>query len=239
MKGCPDSDNDSIADKDDKCPNEAGPASNLGCPIADTDGDGIADPDDKCPEVAGTIALAGCPDGDGDGIADGEDDCPDVAGLAKFKGCPDTDRDGVVDKADRCPTTPGPASNNGCPEIEEEDKEVLEFATRAVQFETGKAALKRESYGVLDQIVDILNKYPNYYLTIGGHTDSVGSSAINQRLSEKRAKACYDYILSKGVAAKRISYAGYGETQPIADNMNREGRKLNRRTEFNIFLPNN
>jgi len=73
-------------------------------------------------------------------------------------------------------------------------------------------------------------------LSISGHTDSVGSASSNQRLSERRAKSCYDYLTTKGISARQMSYAGYGETQPVADNKTKEGRQANRRVEFNVFL---
>ena len=109
-----DSDNDGIADDQDKCPSIAGPIALGGCP--DTDGDGLADRDDNCPNEPGDISHNGCPDRDGDGIADHVDDCPDTAGLRRFSGCPDTDNDGIVDKEDSCPTTPGIPAMNGCPD---------------------------------------------------------------------------------------------------------------------------
>lgn len=238
LNGCPDSDGDGLANNNDNCPNEAGPAENNGCPIpmVDGDSDGVADADDKCPTVPGLMRFAGCPDTDGDGIADGDDDCPNFGGLSKNGGCPDTDGDGVLDKADRCITTAGPASNNGCPDIKVEDKAVLTEAMRAVQFETGSSVIKTESLSVLDQIGDILKRYPNYNLAIDGHTDSIGDSASNTTLSEKRAKACYDYIISRGLSSTRLSYNGYGETRPIADNKYKDGRERNRRVEFNLFI---
>lgn len=112
--GKKDTDKDGIADDDDLCPTEPGPASTMGCP--DTDGDGIADKDDRCPDVAGLAALKGCPDGDGDGVADIDDDCPTEVGLAALNGCPDGDGDGVADKDDECPDEAGLAALNGCPD---------------------------------------------------------------------------------------------------------------------------
>ncbi|MFY0593077.1 thrombospondin type 3 repeat-containing protein [Roseivirga sp.] len=107
-----DSDGDGIYDKEDACPNQAGPAENKGCPWPDSDGDGVLDKDDACPTEAGT--LNGCPDTDGDGIKDSEDKCPTVAGVAAFGGCPDTDGDGVQDSEDECPNVAG--TLNGCPD---------------------------------------------------------------------------------------------------------------------------
>ncbi len=230
MNGCPDSDGDGLADPDDKCPNQAGPRSYDGCPPTDTDNDGFVDDVDECPTVVGT--LRGCPDSDGDGIADGKDDCPYAAGEGRFNGCPDTDGDGIIDSKDKCPNSPAPNSPTGCPEITKEDKAVLDYALQAVQFETGKSILKEESYVVLDQVITILDRYPDFHLEIIGHTDNVGSEDNNLRLSQRRAKACYEYLLTKKVPDGRMSYGGFGENNPIAPNDTKDGRRLNRRVEF-------
>ncbi|MCC6815246.1 MAG: OmpA family protein [Saprospiraceae bacterium] len=231
VKGCPDKDRDGVADKDDKCPDQAGLANLMGCP--DKDKDGVADKDDACPDQAGPASNKGCPeDKDKDGIPDAKDACPDVAGIAEFNGCPDTDKDGVPDKDDKCPNTPGLKTNNGCPEIKVEDKKVLDVAMRAVQFQTGTAVITRSSYSILNDVVNVLKKYPEMNLSVEGHTDNVGNPARNQGLSEKRAKACVDYLVKKGVTATRLMSAGYGETKPVGDNKTSAGKKLNRRTEF-------
>lgn len=239
FEGCPDSDADGVADNVDECPNLKGTKSNNGCPEPDKDGDGVADKDDRCPDVAGPAKNQGCPetiknDSDGDGIYDTEDACPFAAGPAKFNGCPDSDNDGISDPNDDCPFSPGIKENRGCPEIKKEDRDVLELAMRAVQFDLGKATLRPESYRILDQIANILTRYDDYNLSISGHTDNTGSPSSNQRLSENRAKACYDYLITKGVNPNRLSYAGYGESIPIADNQSIEGRTLNRRVEFTL-----
>ncbi len=119
-----DSDSDGIYDKEDACPNTAGPAENQGCPYPDTDKDGVLDKDDPCPQLAGT--LNGCPDSDGDGIKDSDDSCPNVAGIARFNGCPDSDNDGIKDGDDRCPNQAGPADNNGCPYPDSDNDGVLD-----------------------------------------------------------------------------------------------------------------
>ncbi len=263
FKGCPDSDGDGVSDNDDECPNLAGPQSNKGCPLDDRDKDGIADsvdacPDipgvaptgcpeddndldgvpnniDRCPDDAGAVSADGCPDADGDGLADFEDKCPTKAGSKVYGGCPDTDGDGIDDSRDKCPNSAGPVETGGCPEIAPEDKEVLETAMRAVQFDTGRATLKSESYDILSQIANILQRYPDYNLSISGHTDNTGSASANQRLSERRAKACYEFLISKGISATRLSYSGFGESRPIADNNTLRGRALNRRVEFNMI----
>lgn len=229
-----DSDGDGVADSIDECPTESGTLATKGCP--DTDGDGVANKNDLCPNEIGIAVLGGCPDSDGDGVANNNDNCPNTKGLAQFNGCPDTDNDGVADPNDKCPSTAGSPGNFGCPEIGQEEKDALALATRAIRFETGKATLISSSYSVLDQISSILNRYPNYRVSIAGHTDSVGGAESNRFLSEERAKSCYNYLLTKGFDANRMSFIGYGETQPISSNSTREGRRLNRRVEFNLYL---
>jgi len=72
-------------------------------------------------------------------------------------------------------------------------------------------------------------------IQINGHTDNVGTDASNQQLSEARAKAVYDYLCTKGLAANRLKYKGYGEAQPLNSNDTTEGRTSNRRTEFIVW----
>ena len=234
MGGCPDSDGDGIPDNEDACPDQPGLLSLRGCPMQDRDRDGIADSKDACPDEAGSRATSGCPDADGDGVADKDDLCPDQAGT--LKGCPDSDGDGVADHMDNCPSTAGSALNYGCPDIiEKKDRERLEFAAHAVQFETGKATLKAESYAILDEVVAILQKYPEYEVVIRGHTDNTGTPQANQILSEERARSCYEYLIARGIEPERLSYEGVGEREPIADNSTEEGRQLNRRVEFKLI----
>jgi outer membrane protein OmpA-like peptidoglycan-associated protein len=236
FKGCPDTDNDGIKDADDKCPREAGPASNNGCPVRDRDGDGIEDKDDKCPDAKGPVNTGGCPDRDSDGVADKDDACPDKKGDSMHKGCPDSDGDGIYDNEDRCPDKAGIAALKGCPEIKKEDKAKLERAIKLVQFQTGKDVLLDKSYPVLDEVVSVMKQYPEYSLNIAGHTDSQGDDKFNQELSERRAKRCYDYLLSKGMAASRIASTGFGETKPVGDNKTAAGREQNRRVEFELYV---
>ena len=268
MAGCPirDTDEDGVPDIEDVCPNLAGIAQFLGCP--DTDGDGIEDKVDSCKLLAGIAQFNGCPDTDGDGIEDKLDACPTEKGPAEyyygcpvrdtdedgvedrldacllqkgkveFKGCPDSDNDGVEDKQDPCPNTPGPKENRGCPVVEKKDKEKLELAVKAVKFETGKAVLKSESSKILTDIAEILTRYPFYNLRIEGHTDSQGKDEANLLLSEKRAQACADFLIAKGITKTRFLAKGFGETKPVADNKTAAGRTKNRRVEFDLVLPN-
>ncbi|GMN09624.1 OmpA family protein [Croceitalea sp. MTPC9] len=234
FNGCPDSDGDGIEDGKDSCPNAAGSKEMNGCP--DSDGDGIADKDDACPNEAGVAALAGCPDGDGDGVADKDDSCPSEAGPAENKGCPwpDSDNDGVLDKDDQCPEVAGTVANNGCPEVTEEVQKQLNDYARTILFDTGKSSIKAESTSVMVDIITILKEYPNAKFTVEGHTDSVGSSKLNQSLSESRALSVKDFLVDKGIEEFRLSAVGYGEDKPIATNNTRAGRTQNRRVEINL-----
>lgn len=234
FNGCPDTDGDGIEDSKDACPNEAGLPEFNGCP--DTDGDGVPDKDDKCPTVAGLKTLGGCPDADGDGVADADDKCPNVAGPAANGGCPwpDTDGDGVLDKDDKCPDVKGTVANNGCPEVSEEVQKTLNEYAKTILFDTGKSTIKAQSQAVLADIIKILNEYPTAKFTVEGHTDSVGSDASNQTLSESRALAVKDYLTKNGVDEFRLSSKGYGESKPIDTNNTAKGRANNRRVEINL-----
>ncbi|HMK18630.1 MAG TPA: OmpA family protein [Chitinophagaceae bacterium] len=228
-----DTDGDGIFDSRDKCPTVAGVTKYEGCPVPDTDKDGILDDKDKCPDMPGYPELEGCPypDRDKDGVTDNKDRCPDEPGSTKNDGCPVTDRDGdgVPDATDRCPDTQGPASNYGCPE---DVKTKLTYIAKNIYFHTNKATLQEISYESLNQLADILNKYPNAKLTIEGHTDNTGSNAYNLTLSKNRAQAVVDYLVSKGIAASRLNAVGYGEDKPVTTNDAAEGRTLNRRVEL-------
>ncbi|MFD2100629.1 DUF5723 family protein [Flagellimonas iocasae] len=236
-KGCPwkDSDGDEILDKDDNCPAEVGPAENNGCPWKDTDGDGVLDKDDACPTEAGLAEHNGCPDTDGDGIIDSEDRCPKNPGSIENKGCPDTDGDTLVDIDDECPEMAGPVENKGCPVLTVEVQKQLNDYAKTILFDTGKATIKPESVSTMVDIIQILNEYPNAKFTVEGHTDSVGSSESNQKLSEARANSVRDFLINEGIVGTRLTAIGYGEEKPIASNTTKIGRQQNRRVEINLI----
>ena len=102
-------------------------------------------------------------------------------------------------------------------------------------FAFDKFDLNAEAREMLDRVVSWLSDHPELKVEIGGHTDSRGSDAYNQRLSENRAKSVYDYFVSHGIAASRLSYKGYGESRPIATNETDEGRQRNRRVELQLI----
>jgi outer membrane protein OmpA-like peptidoglycan-associated protein/tetratricopeptide (TPR) repeat protein len=102
-------------------------------------------------------------------------------------------------------------------------------------FDTNKFNIKDESKPELKKLIDFLNLNPTVHIEVSGHTDNVGSDQFNQTLSENRAKAVYQYLVTNGIIASRLIFKGYGETQPIASNDTDEDRSRNRRTEFKII----
>ncbi len=234
FNGCPDTDGDGIPDHLDECPNTPGTAEFNGCP--DTDGDGIPDHLDECPTVAGLPEFNGCPDTDGDGVPDNLDKCPNEAGPAANDGCPwpDRDGDGVPDKDDQCPDVPGTVANNGCPEVTVEVIKQLNDYSKTILFDYDKATIRKDSYGALQNIADIMKEYPNTDFLIEGHTDSRGSDAYNMKLSKERAASVKDYLISIGMDRARLTSEGYGEERPIATNNTAAGRQQNRRVEISL-----
>jgi outer membrane protein OmpA-like peptidoglycan-associated protein len=101
-----------------------------------------------------------------------------------------------------------------------------------IQFDTGKYSIKPESQPIIDQIVALLKNNAGLKLSIEGHTDNVGSAQSNKVLSEQRAKAVMDAVVSQGVEASRLSAVGWGQEKPVADNRTEEGRAKNRRVEI-------
>jgi len=98
-----------------------------------------------------------------------------------------------------------------------------------VQFEINQKTVQREAEEKLDKLVTFMRKYPETTAVIEGHSDEVGTSAANMRLSQSRAQSMVDYLARQGVARSRLQAVGYGETRPIADNRTEVGRRLNRR----------
>ncbi len=243
--GKKDSDKDGVVDKEDACPNTFGLVAFKGCP--DADNDGIKDSEDACPNVAGLNAFNGCPDTDKDGVIDSLDNCKNTFGPKENNGCPykDTDKDGVLDKDDACPTVKGIVGNKGCPKVEIKKEEtarvnketlnkVLKDYAKSIYFNSGRHSFTEETFVILEEITTKLKQFPNAKILIEGHTDSVGGSRLNLKLSQERADEVKQYFVVNGILEINIEAIGYGESLPIATNKSKEGRELNRRVVIKV-----
>jgi outer membrane protein OmpA-like peptidoglycan-associated protein/opacity protein-like surface antigen len=246
-----DTDNDGIIDKYDLCPDKAedfdGFEDEDGCPDKDNDKDGILDIDDKCPNDAedfdGFEDYDGCPDldNDKDGILDINDKCPDQAedfdGFEDEDGCPDpdNDKDGILDINDKCPDVAenfnGFEDQDGCPDEDTRQETFYQFVLRGDDtFASNSANLKDAAKLVLNEIIFYIQNQPaGSKWRIEGHMDSQGAAASIKKTSYDRAKAVYDYMISKGISQDQLEIYGLGDSFPIANNNSPEGRSTNRR----------
>ncbi len=248
-----DRDGDGILDAEDKCPDQPevyqGFEDGDGCPDdVDTDGDGVGDSKDSCPlapeDKDGYLDEDGCPDLDNDldTVPDAADKCPleaeDPDGYEDEDGCPDldNDKDTVPDVKDQCPNEIGSTTQEplGCPTkpalVVVTDCEVK--ITQQIHFEYNKDTIRRESFPVLDAVVEALQKNPSIKIEVQGHTDNKGAAAYNKNLSDRRAKAVMKYLVSHGVEMSRLASHGYGFERPLVDNSTEQNRALNRRVQF-------
>jgi outer membrane protein OmpA-like peptidoglycan-associated protein len=236
--GCPiDSDNDGVPDYLDRCANtpKGVEVDSFGCPV-DTDKDGIPDYLDRCPDTPASIQVNefGCPsDSDKDGVPDYLDKCLNTPiGIAVDSvGCPiDTDKDGVPDYLDKCPDTPAntKVDSLGCPM--EPIETFYQFILRGDDtFESNTASLIEVSKILLNEIASYIKNQPGSKWRIEGHTDNQGSSSLLKKLSYKRAKTIYDYLISQGLSPEQFSVYGLGNSSSVANNDTPEGRSTNRR----------
>jgi outer membrane protein OmpA-like peptidoglycan-associated protein len=159
----------------------------------------------------------------------------------------DDDGDGVLNSKDKCPDTPKgtPVDATGCPIVTPAPEPVATpvvlpkeetITIRDVHFEFNKATLTPGDKQQLDMVATKLKtEASNVQLHVSGHTDSVGSDAYNQKLSQRRAQSVTDYLVSAGIPrASFVSVEGDGEARPVADNKTADGRALNRRVEIKI-----
>ena len=154
----------------------------------------------------------------------------------------DSDGDGVPDGIDKCPNTPPgvKVDATGCPiEVSEKETELLDtgmIRLQDINFETGKAVIKPESFPALDDVAKVLIQYPMLTIEVGGHTDNTGTKAKNVALSEQRAKSVLGYLEQKYplLDASHFTAVGYGPDVPVASNGTALGRAKNRRVEFRV-----
>ena len=259
-----DSDNDGLSDIEDECPNQPelinGFKDEDGCPEIDSDGDTVFDEVDNCPKQSEDLDdfedEDGCPelDNDQDGFLDTEDSCPNEAedydADRDEDGCPeetkDQDGDGIEDALDNCPRKPetknGYLDEDGCPDKAPTAIRITDTQIEIKQkilFATGSDVILEESYFILEEVGQALRDYPKLRLSIDGHTDSVGSSSYNKKLSQKRAESVRNFLIEREeISDSRLTAKGYGEDRPLSDNDTDEGREQNRRVEFNIIQEN-
>ncbi|MEZ0494835.1 OmpA family protein [Sphingomonas sp. IW22] len=124
-------------------------------------------------------------------------------------------------------------AGTGIDVVRQGDELVLDMPS-GITFDFDSTAIRPQFRQTLDQVSDTLRRYDQTYVDVYGHTDSVGSDAYNQGLSERRASAVADYLTSRGVQSARLGTRGYGETQPAASNDTEEGRAENRRVEIKL-----
>lgn len=163
-------------------------------------------------------------DDDNDGVLNSKDLCPDTVpgAIVDRNGCElDDDNDGVVNRLDKCPnTSPGVKVNaEGC----------VNTVNLRINFDYNSANVKNEYNADLEAFANMLKANPKLTAVIEAHTDSKGSDAYNQKLSEKRATSAVNALRELNVNGSRLTAVGYGESQPIASNDTEEGRAANRR----------
>lgn len=159
----------------------------------------------------------------------------------------DQDADGVHDRRDTCPDTPADSKvyPNGCPlkAIPEpapvvaepaQDEVIVLSDLGGVLFATDSSELSADSKDLLADIANRITSQNLVGVKVIGHTDSVGSDAYNQALSERRAKSVADFLISQDVPADKVTQEGQGESNPVADNSTAEGRAQNRRVEIQV-----
>lgn len=138
---------------------------------------------------------------------------------------------GYMDKQER--ELRARTANTGI-EVERKGDEINLKLPSGISFDFNSAAVKPEFRPALDQVAQTLASYQSTFVDVSGHTDSIGSDVVNQRLSEQRAKAVADYLGYQGVNTARVATRGYGKTYPIASNDTEQGRAENRRVEIKL-----
>lgn len=203
-------------------------------PPPDSDGDGVINDQDRCPTtpLGRKVDPQGCElDTDGDGVIDSADQCPNTpkGAAVDANGCPlDSDGDGVADYQDACPGSEAGAKvdDKGCYVVLDEAVTI----DLNLEFDTNKADIRPEHGADINRVVEFLRQYPTAYAVIEGHTDSDGAATHNQDLSERRARAVYDYLVGTArIDASRLTSIGYGESKPVASNDTAANKQRNRR----------
>jgi outer membrane protein OmpA-like peptidoglycan-associated protein len=230
-----DTDGDGLSDGDEVNKYKTDPL------VADTDKDGLNDGYEVLTSLTNPLKA----DTDGDGLTDGDE-------VLKYKTNPlvaDTDGDGLTDSqevltyktdplkvdTDGGTVDDGTEVKRGTDPLNPEDDVVkvgVVYSFEDIYFDVNKSTIRPESEARLNKVLQTLQTYSDISVEISGHTDSDGSAKSNQKLSEARAESVKDWLVKKGIDAKRITTVGYGEDKPVADNKTKEGKQKNRRIEF-------
>lgn len=218
-------------------------------PAVDRDGDGVFDRLDYCntTPVGCTVDRRGCEtDSDGDGVCDGRDQCPQTSAGMKVDadGCGPGQKDrstGANVETPKEVTPPPPPPVTPQAPVSESERQLIEggrIRLENVYFETGSARLLPESETSLNEAGRALEKFATLRVEVQGHTDTRGSARFNQDLSQARAEAVRDYLLSRfQLRAENLTARGYGETQPETEERNDEELLRNRRVELRALNP--
>jgi outer membrane protein OmpA-like peptidoglycan-associated protein len=242
FKGCPDKDNDSIPDRADRCPDKAGPASNDGCPetklsLIDLQGNKlhtIAMSKDQ------SFAFSNLPSDElvifkleGEGSDTINEVKVVVNGIPKRATRNDDDKyfRFIVLTTDKNKLDQEDAFDVAV-RLNQQEKALIKKAFENLEFDLAKDVITEGSYSSLNDLAGLMQKKPNWRLKISGHTDNKGTPVANLKLSQKRATAVRDYLVSKGIDKSRFKVEWFGSKKPIADNKTEEGRQKNRRVEM-------
>jgi len=255
--GCPilpDKDGDYIIDEADECPDIAGPLENKGCPWGDKDGDSVFDIVDECPKIAGPKENNGCPIKDLDFTGDDESISGDVVLNSEQLRIIGTDN-----QIETTTSVGGNILTISLPNAEKTEKRIKKleeeianlkkdkeskveldeikkrFYAKTILFRTGDFSIEEEFYSTLIELSIIIREYPVAKFLIEAHTDNIGDSSVNLKLSESRAISVKTFLVKNNVDPNRLYVIGFGESKPVSDNDSPESRAENRRVEINLI----
>ena len=255
--GCPilpDKDGDYIIDEADECPDIAGPLENKGCPWGDKDGDSVFDIVDECPKIPGPKENNGCPIKDLDFTGDDESISGDVVLNNEKLRIIGTENQIATTTSDggNTLTISMPNADNTERRIKKLEDEIANlkkgkesnldigevkksFYSKTILFRTGKFSIDQEFYSTLIELSKVIKEYPIAKFLIEAHTDNVGDSSVNLKLSQDRAMSVKNFLIKNNVDPNRLSTKGFGESKPVSDNDSPESRAENRRVEINLI----
>ena len=208
------------------CPGPKRPGSGAsGDETADASGDALGEDSDDVPpgETANERAVA---------AANGTPGEPDVEVDPADERTAAADEIGTGARTEPVDPDAAPSEGEETPGSAALRADLGALPSLRILFRSASDRLTAESLDTLDAMAEVLSRHPGVPITIGGHTDAAGGTSVNLQLSQLRANAVREYLVTRGVERERITARGYGESLPIADNATAEGRAINRRIEF-------